>query len=158
MSIAEFGALGEGIGSLLILVTLVYLAIQNRQQQKLMQSQAYQTRVEMESKLYHTIIENPRLRDLHKKGWGSEEDDDSFLLSFYYALILIYTDNTHYQHAISVLPDGNFKGSTSAITGVFKNSSQARDYWLQTKHQYRTDYQDWIDGLIQEIEQEEAAA
>lgn len=31
MSIAERGALGEAFGSMLILVTLVYLAIQNRQ-------------------------------------------------------------------------------------------------------------------------------
>ena len=46
MSIAEFGALGEGIGSLLILVTLVYLAVQNRQQQRLLLSQAYQSRTD----------------------------------------------------------------------------------------------------------------
>ena len=46
MSITEFGALGEGIGSLLILVTLVYLAVQNKNQQKLLLSTVSQARTD----------------------------------------------------------------------------------------------------------------
>ncbi len=70
MSIIELGALGEFLGSIGVIATLIYLAIQIRQNthsldegRKLAMTQAYQARAEARLQHSFTIIESEDLSD-----------------------------------------------------------------------------------------------
>ena len=107
MSITEFGALGEGIGSLLILVTLIYLAIQNKQHQKLLLSTAYQARTDTTLSLYSLIVSNPQFAEILAKQNEEKALTPAELVQrqSFQTYSLKALENMHFQHQLGALSD-----------------------------------------------------
>jgi len=160
MSITEFGALGEGIGSLLILITLIYLAVQNRHQQKLLLSQAYQTRNEMSKSISELLIPQADLTEaVLRKVYGSsysDSDKDEFLLMSVLSVALRVGENTHYQQELGIISEDQLRGSAEGIKIWLR--FEGATSWMALRQTYGNSFSQWVDSLMQEIEQEEATA
>lgn len=84
MTIAELGALGEFIGSIAVLLTLVYLALQIRHSKELLErhekislSQIYQARVDSRRELEKLVIEESMAKIfLKSRPFSSEETEE----------------------------------------------------------------------------------
>ena len=156
MSITEFGALGEGIGSLLILITLIYLAVQNRQQQRLLLSQAYQARTDTSVNWIMTVGGNPQWLEAIAKSDRSETERQQVLN--YWICIFHIWENLYFQKSLDVLDTETFNGRRKSLKVYLTNQSGMKEHWqISRRNIYHPDYAQWVDEIIQEIEQEEAA-
>jgi hypothetical protein len=159
MSIQEFGALGEGIGSLLILVTLIYLAVQNKYQQKLLLSHAYQSRTDTSIKLMEWMITNSSVASRAVKAMNREElspVETQQEISHTIAMLRMI-DNNHFQHSIGVLSADQLGSLKENAIMAFQHSNGAT-YWPTIRTVFRDSFAIWVDEIIQEMEQEETAA
>ena len=73
MTIQDIGSIGEFVGSMLILVTLVSLALQNRYQQKLLLSQAFQARTDTMVGQVMSAVQNPQWAGVQIKAHSGDE-------------------------------------------------------------------------------------
>ena len=159
MSIQELGALGEFVSVFLILITLVYLAVQNRQQRKLLLSNVYQARTDSTERLYGMMIEHPEIAESMEKGVSGDQrtPTEILLANSYLSIIFKLTENIQYQHNLGIFPDDHLAASRRAVKSSLQNPG-VPDLWGQIRFSYRESFALWMDEIIQEIEQEEAAA
>jgi hypothetical protein len=159
MSIQEFGALGEGIGSLLILITLIYLAMQNRYQQKLLLSHAYQARTDTIIRMLEWGATNPsvaaRAVKLNNDEELTEEEHEQWASTMLAYLRSI--ENGHFQHSLGVVSDEYGKTLQAMVRSLIRTERSLR-LWSDIRVIFRASFADFVDSIIQEIEQEEAAA
>jgi hypothetical protein len=74
VTITELGSLGEFISSLVVLATLIYLAVQVRQSNRLSRAQARQTMMQVVQGELYKLIENPELISAMGREPNSEEE------------------------------------------------------------------------------------
>ena len=140
MTIQELGSIGEFIGSLAVLLTLVYLAVQVKQSKKLLEenqrialSQTYQTRAGFRMETFRFGME-PHGSELFAKfdifnpDISAEERIATFetlsasekvQVRNYYSMSLQAMDNTLYQGAIGLLDDEQMLNAKAAIANHY---------------------------------------
>jgi hypothetical protein len=115
MTLSELGNLGEFIGSILVLITLLYLVVQLRQTQRAMMAQTHQMRADgLKTTWQNLALSNEMIQvysEMHSKGWrftsNVEEtknilDDlgygDRLRLLYWEAGLYIYGENSFYHY------------------------------------------------------------
>ena len=153
MTIQDIGAIGEFVGSMLILVTLIYLAVQNKQQQKLLSSQAYQARTDTTLSLFSQAISNLQFAEKLANMEGSEAltPGESLQLLLWFSSSMKSHENTHFQHQLGVLPDEHIT-SIRKVVKLSMHSPAWRQFWSLNKEDYRGSFVIWVDEIIQEVE------
>jgi len=158
MSIQEFGALGEGIGSLLILITLVYLAVQNKQQQRLLLSSVFQARTGLVLDLSETVVIDNSFAEIVAKVEAGEElsaVERVRIRSWHYMCWKTF-ENNHFQNTLRVLDSSQLQ-TTELIIERTLGTTEGLEYWYDMKYQFRADFVTWVEDIIHGIEQEELA-
>jgi len=122
------GAVGEILGALVVVVTLMYLAAQVRASQRATAADIYQTRamsradVELQIALncptYHEI--HFRFRELHASegvdaALASLSQHERFLVSRYYESLMVRMDNVCFQYKQGFIPDSYFQHAKVGI-------------------------------------------
>ena len=135
MDIMELGALGEFIGAIAVVVTLVYLALQVRhgrealtantreleQSSRLQIAEAYQARASCMMSHYMDVVQSD-LPEIHQK--RSEHDEASLTLADrfrnHHGLMAKYThlDNVHFQHQKGFIDDEYYDSFFRAGVGL----------------------------------------
>lgn len=155
MSIIELGALGEFFGAILITTTLVYLAIQNQQRQKLLLSSVNQARTDARRDIQRIVLE---YADVFLKEDMTEAD--RLRVQSFNALRFANSENSHYQHQLGIVSEELFEAARNNMKGMFLGrgtnpTNFMREDW--TAYPASDSFRTWVDEIIQEIEQEEAA-
>jgi hypothetical protein len=158
MSITEFGALGEGIGSLLILVTLIYLAVQNRQQHKLLLSQAYQARADTSITFITAAGIHPEWAQA--AGKVDRNETELYQVGQYWLAIIHIWENLFFQHSINVLDSDTFNARRTTFKNALSNTEGMIGWWQGgvIQSSYHPAFVQWVDEIIKEIEGEEEVA
>ena len=73
MSIQDFGAIGDLIGGVAVVVTLVYLAVQIRQNTKIHASLIRQNFYDAQQQQILHAVESPNFNALINRGWSTDE-------------------------------------------------------------------------------------
>ncbi len=136
MTIAELGAIGEFVGSIAVLMTLVYLAIQIRQSKKLLEenqrialSQTFQTRAGFRMETFRFGIEPhgakllAKFDTLHQgesleeriKSYDALSDSEKIQIRNYYSMGLQALENALYQGELGLLEDKQLLDPRAAI-------------------------------------------
>ena len=64
-----------------------------------------------------------------------------------------------FQNQLNVLDSDTLNARRMSLKGVLSNSDGMVDWWQEgMRNGYNPSYAQWVDEIIQEIEQEEAAA
>ena len=152
--------LGEGIGSLLILITLIYLAVQNRQQHKLLLSSASQARADSVSDANMQIATNPEYARLLVKyhSGGDLDDVEKTQFSYYFLNILVLGEHQKYQHRLGILPKELLPSIYAAIKPFLINLYIRNELWPASKGLFGPEMIETVDNMIIDIEQEDSAA
>jgi len=74
MSIIELGALGEFVGAIILVVTLIYLAIQLRQNTKIHASLIRQQFYDATQRQMLHAVESTEFNALLHRGWSTDEE------------------------------------------------------------------------------------
>lgn len=73
MTLQELGSVGEFLGAIAVLVTLAYLAVQTRQNSKMLQMNSFALMNEPTWTAYNQIAQNSEIADIMRRGWDNPE-------------------------------------------------------------------------------------
>ena len=131
MSIIELGALGEFLGSIGVIATLIYLAVQIRQNthsldesRRLAMTHAYQARTEQRQHLSDTVIGSDDVSDaVLQVGFDANPDDFAQLTPtqhqryrYYATKAMLFIDSQHYMYQNGFLDEESYE--TNFVEGV----------------------------------------
>ena len=101
------GALGEVIGAFAVLLTLIYLSIQIKQNSQIQKAQAHAFMTSERQLSVRSIIENDALRLAVRKALTSQPltEDEEMMLFFNTVSSIRHFESELYQHAMGMIED-----------------------------------------------------
>ena len=113
MSISDLGNIGELIGSVGVLVSLIYLAVQIRRNTDMARTSTYQSVVSDFGTLTNTVAASPELAELLVRGqedFASLTAGEKARISQLFFGCFHYFENMYYQHKNGYLDDDVWMG------------------------------------------------
>ena len=142
------GAIGETVGALAVVVSLIYVALQLRSQNKEARISAQQQIAEA----FRSVISvgnDPRIADLVVKAMDETEkltDSERFqLLSIHQSFLRVW-EQAHYQYSEGRLEQSMWEGMLAAFSDLMSND-QVQHTWSIRKHTYRKEFAAFVDGI-----------
>jgi hypothetical protein len=150
LNIQDLGNLGEFVGAIAVVITLVYLTLQIRQNTHSLRAQTYQD----------ILIESVRLRD----SWGRDaeasrlfwqglqslaamsEDDRARTTNLIYALVRIY-ENVHYQFSRGMIEPTVWVPWHRMIERI-AGAPGFRELWAQDREFFNPQFAVYIDSIL----------
>jgi hypothetical protein len=145
MNIQELGSLGEFVGAIAVMVTLVYLAIQTRLTRKAAEVtqrsaeetakhagvQAGATVIEGYSR-WRSLVSNPQIAEVIVKARGMDEltDAEQFIYSVAFE-DLFYAASASFESSADSASFHAVSGDTVSLLQVFKAEPRAIDEWYR---------------------------
>ena len=145
LTIQDLGALGELLGSIAVLVTLVYLAMQTRQNTMAISAQLDAARLDAATTLALAPSNSP---DLH-----AELGQDRLLAEpaggrrcgQYWQAMFQFIQWQYVQGRRGVLPTFYEPGVAQVVSAVFEGSQNVGAWWDGRKETYLPEFVEWVE-------------
>lgn len=149
MSIQDWGAVGELIGALAVLFTLLYLALQVRQSNLATHRSMYANAAEAIADFWMELAKNPALYDSYRaclrdaQGISSEERERGWLVLDAYMSLMesYYLHNRAYGEVLSE------QRWTRTLTHLL-NLPGGRRYWKTRRIAFHEDFAVYVDAMV----------
>lgn len=155
MSILELGALGEFVGSIGIIATLVYLAYQIRQNTASLQSTANHIATEVQTKYFDLFLTNPELRRIYNDGTRdlanlNPDERETFTLLML-KTFLAYAEG-FYQYRHGYFDEEQWIALLDLLDGHLARQG-VRDWWRHpSRRAFPREFTHEVDERLQRIE------
>ena len=117
------GAVADSIGAVVVIVTLIYLTIQLRQNTKAIRHSTDRAVFEDAYKWMYTVVENPEVAELYVAGMNGDEQSSADALRFSLLLNNLFV---HWNHAYS---EGAFDIVNNSQIGGVLSRPGGNAYW-----------------------------
>ena len=147
MNWEAIGAIGELVGALAVVLTLIYLAAQVRQSNVAMRVAAKQEITRQFSDYTDLLLQNPDLLELNTKGMDGEGlvGLESVLFSIMLQKATWYFASMHFQHEVQSLSEEEWRQSRELIRR-YCSSPGYRTWWLASRDNYAASFVSFIEG------------
>ena len=160
----DLGIIGDFIGGIGVVATLIYLAFQIRQNSsqlaqntKAVQANAYQAVTQNHTSYNEWFVVHRDLAELMVKATSdpsSLDDVDRLRLSGLSSAMFRNFENLHEQFRAGLVTQEQWLGWSQLLTGMLTMSPMHRSFWSQGGSNAHTpDFQDFIDRLFSSIHQ-----
>lgn len=160
----DLGNVGDFLGGIGVVATLVYLALQIRQNSsqlaqntKAVQSNAYQAITQNHNSYNEWFVPNRELAELLTKAntdADSVDDVDQLRLNGMSSSMLRNFENVHEQFRAGLVTEAQWLGWSRLLTGMLTTNSIHRVFWSRGGNVlYTPDFQHFINGVISSIEE-----
>lgn len=144
------GAIAEAVGALAVIITLVYLTFQLRQNTKAIEHSTSRGVLDDASQWQYKVIENPELAELYIAGMRDDDLSSSDRLRFG---LLMNTLFGHWGHAFAA---GHFDiVNSSQIAGVLSHPGGA-NYWRRAvankTMSHHPEFIGFVNDVLEEVE------
>ena len=142
MNIAELGSLGEFIASLGVLITLIYLAIQMRQNTKAVRLNTAHSITEEFQEMFSLLASDQSLSEVFMEAAQNEELSGVSCLR-YYTFMGSYMrayENAYLQNREQAIISDHWAGLTRMMIDVSAMPAFS-NYWADRKHWFSDDFQ-----------------
>jgi len=150
MTILEWGAVGELIGGIAVLITLVYLALQIRQHTRAIRlSTGYDVTEEFRS-MFELIAGHDELAEIVTKAVSDDASMSGAEKTRYWAYTSNFIrafENAYIQWTHGALDPRQWGGMKRMVTD-YGHIPGFQEYWLNRKHWYSDDFQYFMDTEI----------
>ena len=159
MSWEAIGAVGEILGALGVIITLIYLSFQIKEG---IRTSRAATRQAISDSLYslpkatYSDAEFRKTLIAATEGKSLDTDQTVQLNAYCFAAFRMY-ENIHYQHRNGMLSDSEWASFRLNLKAVLQIGAW-RDYWDREKEIYTQAYRDEVDLMINELEREPVIA
>ena len=154
MTLADLGNIGEFIASIGVLITLIYLAIQIRQNTDALKVQTRQALSETQFSNINLRATDPQLPMIIAKGTAGEPMTDEEQARFYYhcdaSMRQFENAYSHYQAGMLSEPDWTAQRRSIVVS---LRSELARDVWQRLKPTYNESFATIVDEALAVYEQ-----
>ena len=150
MTMLEWGALGELIGGIDIIVSLIYVALQIKQNTDTLKLSTIHNTAEDLADIYLVPAQNNELADIFFRGMQDLNTLDAIerlRLYSYYHKFFRTMENVHYQFSHGALEPGQFKGITNQFVFLISLPG-GLVYWQERRRWYNDDFQTYLDAEL----------
>lgn len=149
MNWEAIGAIGELVGAVAVVTTLLYLAAQIRQNNS---SQRVAAKLEMTRQFADFIdllVLNPELAAIHDRGLAGEELTKEEFSSFSRMLAKAtwYFSVMHFQYRVQSLEEGDWEESRSLIA-FYCSTPGYQKFWLSRERAHGPEFLQYVDNEI----------
>ena len=168
-TIQMLGSLGEFVGAIAVVATLVYLAIQVRHSKEAMEAntksldenrqlaiaQSYQSRTQMVHEFFLRQADSDELAHIRTK-WGDGSatltPEEAIRMQGLYGAGLSRLDNMHFQHQLGYLTDEFYESAFKNVVKMFTWNEHDLNVQLEMQ---RPSFRDEITRILAESEENE---
>ncbi len=151
-TVQDLGALGEFVGSVVVLVTLVHIALQVRQSNRLAVAASYQARTDSNIELISILLSSPggpsTVTALFENQPLNQEQQG--FTDWYSEANFVYYENNHFQHTLGLVDAEHWQATRNSIKRILTKDA-VRDYWARNSHTYRESFQSEVDNILNRI-------
>ena len=142
------GALGEILGAIAVLITLVYLALQIRQNTKAMKRTAFQELVNYYATVtdFYSTREGAELVAKARHGLDLLDEPDRIRILNLTGKSFAHLQNAHQQWTEGFINESQWN-QLSAVLVATLSSKSTRAIWAITKDRYSLEFQNWVDSF-----------
>lgn len=158
MNWEAIGAVGETVGALAVLITLVYLAMQIRQNTKSVQAAAVDSANSQVSKIREVIFADANVANMYRRGNedpASLSQDDTIRYRLLIHNIMLALSNSITQASVSGLSEGTTQVELPILSRVV-GTAGGRWFWETYRQEFEESFRQTIDELYKDIHDEDA--
>lgn len=150
MTLIEWGALGELIGGVAIIVSLLYVGAQVKQNTKAERASAAQAFVDIHAQLVLHISGNKVFRDIYWRGLGglsALQGNETAAFGAWCIQTFRAWESFYFQWKEGVFEDELWAGWQRQFTDLFGYPG-IQELWAVRRHQFNDEFCELVDNLI----------
>ena len=154
MTLSELALLAEVVGGIAVVVSLIYLAVQVRQNTHSVRSATLQSN----TALWNSVISNlaePASAQAYAAGLTGDKDISPLVYTQFFLhcrRIFVAFEDQHFQYCQGVLDEETYKGYERSISKQFLAFQGFRIWWAQSKDVFSPRFVKYLDDLIEQTE------
>ena len=151
MTVIELGALGEFVGSIAVLFTLIFLALQIRQNTNAVQGSTELEVSKLFTEWHARVVSSDDIKQLWLKDARDEAMDDEELLQYLWhqAETFFLGEGIYNQFKRGLLPERNWKPWRDFLVGLTKKE-RLNAWWEEAYLPISEDFREYIDDQRQQ--------
>jgi hypothetical protein len=150
VSLNDLGNIGDFIGGIAVVVSLIYLAFQIRRNTLSIQASTIQSATEASTEIMELMAREPDLLSLFHAGTHDFEalsELDRLRFATVMGALLYRFENLVAQTERGLLPPGSWDGVVNRLRGTFALPGTLA-WWERGKHVFTTQLQNWVDQEV----------
>lgn len=158
--VETLGNLGDFIGGIGVLVSLVYLAIQVRQNTKASKADSYQDAVAAANEWSRQIGADREMCELIQRGsldYAGLESVDRMQFNLLMSSYFRNMENIHAKYESGVIEDRAWGGWAMRL-GAFLATPGVAEYWRRNEAAFSTGFRELLNGELPRVEKAEGPA
>ena len=142
------GAIGEIAGAVAVVITLIYVALQLRENTKSLKVQSLNETFKDRSGMMRELQSHSGLGGTFKKIGMDEEltPGEELEANWFYTRILLLNEKLHYLHSIGAADDYNYESFDRQLPSLVRNKFFDK-WWLQEKPEFSQEFQIHINTI-----------
>ena len=152
MNWEAIGAVAAIASSAAVILSLIYLAVQIRQNTRATRASTYQSVVMHGGAMLRTIMESPDLAELVVKATWSEEEltaGETMRFASFASSVFRYFDSLHYHARSGTIEQGQWVGFDAFLREVLE-SKRLVEWWEEHKHVFDAEFISYVDEILAE--------
>ena len=149
MTLEELGGIGEFIGALAVLASLVYVAREIRRNTKATRLATLQSALVSVQPIFDAPARDAELARIIRLGMIDSSqltEDESTRLGNWLSSVLRQAENTFVQHQAGMLDDKSWAARAHQIRNFFSSPTVVKA-WASASEGYHEDFRDWVNSL-----------
>ena len=159
MTFQDFGAIGDLVGGVAVVITLVYLAVQIKQNTKVARAATRQAISESTENLGSDLINNREIAEIFVKHLSGNELStvENLRLQARCYRDMQHWENIHYQYNEGLVSKDQWEGFRKNLSSLLAIDAY-REYWEHESFHYSDAFQAEIASLLKEPRTEKSSA
>lgn len=153
MNLEAVGHIGEAVGAAAVVVSLVYLMIQLRQNTRSIRSATYQSVVETAAACNRTIAGDKSLaRIMRLAASDASQLDEDERMQFTFLCIQFFDifENLYLQHLHGTLDDDYWTSRRGSFSGLLASPGFS-DRWKSARHSYSSRFREFVEAELASV-------
>ena len=150
MTIQDLGSVGEVVGAIATVGTLLYLAVQIRANTKATRAEARRNSVGTETTSYSSIVEHADVAALFQQGLADPKSlnpGERVRFEFLLAPFVAHSQLEYLEHQEGLRDVGTFDRNMGARL-MFLRSPGGAAFWGRRRDYYDAGFQDYVDNFL----------
>jgi hypothetical protein len=156
-SIQDLGALGEFIGALVVVVTLIYFSVQLKQAANSIKSSVAGIGTGYTTQVWQLPIDKPELADLIRRGNQGIDDlseNDFFRYHLFLGTVFRSFEQYFVLHELGTLSEDQWQGWKNPLARLVCEPG-VRQCWDLLKGQHVAGFTELVDQLVEELPEDQ---
>jgi hypothetical protein len=151
MTLEDLGNIGEFLGALAVVISLVYLAVQIRQNTRAVRSASHQSLVSSEQAIQASVSDNREVARIvvqANKDFDGLDEEDRLRFVMLVSRMLSNFENIYYQYSRGLLDEDLWQPWLEGMN-FFVQQPGLRRYWEAFKFGYAEPFRELIEKQVQ---------